>query len=82
MSQVLTTPSESSEKARLSFACRLTDLIGARVRGVGSELGTIGSAGEVPICQNLIDLSLDAEMREREEGKIREVMISVCPMRV
>ena len=82
ISQVFTTPSESIEKAKPSFACRLTALIGAEVGSKVSISGAPGFADGVLICQNLTDLSKDAEMRIREEGKTREVILSVCPMRV
>ena len=79
MSQVLTTPSESLEIAMPSFVCRVIDLIGAKV---DFELHATGSIEKVPICQNLTDWSLDAEMRDEEEENVREVMVSACPVKV
>jgi hypothetical protein len=69
MSQVFTTPAESLEIAIPSLACRLTDSIEAEVDGVVFDQLT-GSVDEPPICQNLTDLSSDAEMRE-EGGKCK-----------
>ena len=71
-SQVLTTPSESLEIAMPSFACRVMDLIGDKVGGVDSGSLATGSVDKAPICQNLTDLSPDAEMREEEEENVRE----------
>jgi hypothetical protein len=79
MSHILTTPAESLEIAIPSFACRLMDMIGAEVGDMDSGSVTNGSA-EALICQNLTDLSLDAEMREEEN--VREVMELVCPIKV
>jgi len=72
MSQVLTTPCESIEKAKPSLVCRLTALIGAEVREIDSESSATWSSNKAPTCQNLIELSLDAEMRVKEEAKARE----------
>ena len=80
MSQIFTTPSESLEMAIPSVDCRLTDLIEAEASGVDSESAATGSVGKAPVCQNLIDLSWDEEIREEENT--REVMRSVCPMKV
>ena len=82
MSQVLTTPSPSHEITMPSFVCRVMDLIGAEARGVDCGSVIAGSDDEVPICQNLIDLSKDDEIREEGEENIREVMSSVCPTKV
>ena len=83
MSQVLTTPASSIEKANPSFDCRLTALIEAEVTSVDSVPDATGSADEALICQNLTDPSPpDAEIRVREEEKTREVILCVCPMRV
>jgi len=41
-----------------------------------------GSVDEPPICQNLIDPSSDAEMREEGEENVRDLMRLVWPMRV
>ena len=79
MSQIFTTPAESLEIAILSLTCRLTDSIEAKVAEVGIELVVTGSAGKIPICQNLTDPSIDVEMRE--EGNAREVMSWECPIR-
>ena len=57
-----------------SFACRLTNRISAEAGGVEFE------SVEVPICQNLIDLSWDDEMREEENT--REVILVVWPKNV
>jgi len=75
ISHVLTTPSESLVMAMPYFACKVTDLIEAEGKGAGSILVMIGSIDEVPICQNLIDPSSDAEIREEGEENIREVML-------
>ena len=82
MSQVLTTPSTSHEIAIPSFVCRVMDLIGAEVRDVDWGSVIAGSDGEVPICQNLIELSQDDEIREEGEENTREVILSVCPTKV
>ena len=65
-----------------SFVCRVMNLIGAEAREVDCRSVIAGSINEVPICQNLIDLSRDDEMREEGEENIREVMKSVCPTKV
>jgi len=80
VSHLLTTPAESLEIATASLACTLTDSIDAEVSGVDSELVATGSADVAPICQNLTDLSSDAEMREEEN--VRELMKRVCPTKV
>ena len=80
ISQVFTTPAESLEIAIPSVACRLTDLIETEASSEDSESGATGSADEVSICQNLIDLSSDDDIREEEN--VREVMLLVCPVRV
>jgi hypothetical protein len=80
MSQTLTTPSESLEITIPSFGCRLMDLIGAEADGMDSESVPTGPVDKVPICQNLIDRSLDNEIREEENA--REEMLLVCPMKV
>ena len=72
-SQVLTTPSESLEIAMPSLACRVMDFIGAEVGGVDLGLLATRFVDGAPICQNLIDWSSDAEMREEEEN-VREMM--------
>ena len=82
ISQVFTIPSESLVIVIPSSACRVMDLIGAEVDGSGSGLITAGSISGAPICQNLIDLSLDAEMRVVGEENAREVMCLVWPMKV
>ena len=73
ISQVFTTPAESLEIAIPSVACRLTDSIETEANSEDSEPGATGSADEVPICQNLIELSSDDEIREEEN--VREVML-------
>ena len=80
ISQIFTSPAESLEVAVPSVACRLTDQIGTGVSGVDSESGTARSDDKVLVCQNLIDLSPDDEIREEEN--MREVMSLVCPVRV
>ena len=49
-----------------------------------SEVDVVSVVGEsvdrVPICQNLTNLSLDAEMRE--EVNVMEVMVPLCPVNV
>ena len=50
------------------------DLIGAKTRDVDWRSVIAGSDGEVPICQNLIELSLDDEIREEWEENAREVI--------
>jgi len=64
-SQVFTTPSESLEMADPSFARSEMDLIGAGTSSVGSESAATGFVKAL-ICQNLIELSLDAEIMEEE----------------
>ena len=80
MFQIFTIPAESLEIAIPSVACRLTDTIEAEASGVGSGSAATGSVGEAPVCQNLIELSQDEEIREEENT--REVMSPVCPMKV
>ena len=74
MSQIFTTPSESIEKAKPSFACRLTALIGMEAGSDDSGLHILELVNEGSICQNLIVLSLDAEMRREEEEKVTQVI--------
>ena len=50
-------------------------MIGSGVGYVSSGLVTTGAVNGIPICQNLIDLSLDDEMREEEN--VREVMLNL-----
>ena len=78
-SQVLTTPASSTKIATLSFACKLMVMGGDEVFD-GFLLVATGSVGMGPICQNLIDLSMDDEMREDENDT--QVILSVCPMKV
>ena len=63
ISQTVTIPLEVLERAIPSSTCRLTDTSEARAGSVDSE------SVEAPICQNLIDLSLDNEMREDENAR-------------
>ena len=65
-----------------SFACRVMDLIGTEVQDPDSGLVTTGSIDGAPICQNLTDLSLDAEMRVVGDENAREVMALVWSIRV
>ena len=80
ISQVFTLPSESLEMTIPSLVCRETDMIEAEVGGVVIVPVIAGSVDESPICQNLTDLSGDAEMRKEENA--RELMPSLCPMKV
>ena len=80
MSQVFTTPAESLEIATPSLTCRLTDSIGDGVGVVEVVSAAAGFVDEILVFQNLTVLSSDAEMRE--DGNMRELMSSVCPMRV
>jgi len=41
-----------------------------------------GSVWRAQICQNLTDLSWDDEMMEEGEENMRDVMSSVCPIKV
>ena len=77
MSHILSVPAESLEIAIPSSVCRLTDLVEAEESDVN-----FGSVDEVPICQNLTDRSLDAEMREEGEENLREGITAVCPTKV
>ena len=79
MSQVFTTPSESHVMTIPSFACKVIDLMLCEVGSVDSGSVITGSDG-VPVCQNLIDWSSDAEMREEGEENVRELTIPVCAM--
>ena len=80
MSQLLTTPAESTKIAIPSFVCRLTDRIGARAGGVDCELAASGSINAALDCQNLIDRSSDDEVREVEY--VMDRTLPVCPMKV
>ena len=82
ISQVLTTPSPSHEKAIPSFVCRVTHFIGAKVRVVDFGSVTAGFTSEVLICQNLADLSSNDEMREEGEENARLVIQLVGPTKV
>ena len=55
---------------------------GAETREVDCRLVIAWSINEVPICQNLIELSKDDEMREEGEENVREEISSVCPTKV
>jgi hypothetical protein len=50
-----------------SFACRVMDLIGAKVGGV--DFGSLATRSDdgTPICQNLTNPVIHAEIREEEE---------------
>ena len=76
-SQALITPSESDVKATPSFDCRVTDLIDAEGRDAGFRSIVAGSVDWAPICQNLTELSSDADIRVVEEGNRREVILLV-----
>jgi hypothetical protein len=65
-----------------SFACRVMDLIGAEVRDADFGLVTAKSIDGAPICQNLTDSSIDAEMRVVGVENTREVICLVWPMKV
>ena len=75
-------PSESLVMTIPSFACRVMDLTGAEAGDTDFGSITTGSIDGAPICQNLTDLSLDAEMRVMGEENAREVISSVWPMKV
>lgn len=77
MSQVLITPAESLETTMPSFVCRLTDKIRSEVSCVDSESVATGFVDEALICQNLIAISLDDEIRKEEN--VREVIEPACP---
>ena len=48
-----------------------------------SESVATGSSSKAPICQNVIDLSVENEMDEMtEEENAREVMDAVCSTKV
>jgi hypothetical protein len=72
ISQVFTAPFASLEIAIPALACRLTERIEGNVGEVGTGSVAAGSVDKVPICQNLIELSMDAEMREEGEENTRE----------
>ena len=80
ISQVFATPFESVEIAIPSFACRLINLIGAKVGCMEVGLVVAGFVDEDLICQNLTDSSLDIEMREEENAM--EITDSVWPTKV
>ena len=82
ISQVFTTPSASLEIATPALVCRLTDLIEGGLGGVDSGSVAAVSADRLLICQNLIEKSLDAEIREEGEENIREVIASEWPTKV
>ena len=75
MSQILTTLASSKVITIPSFACMITDLIGAEV-GVGSELVAAGFVDEALISQNWIDPPADNNVREEEN--MMEVKPQVC----
>ena len=75
-------PSESLVMVIPSFVCRVMDLIGAEAGDPDSGLVTIGSIDGAPICQNLTNLSIDAEMRVVGEENVREVILLIWPMKV
>ena len=54
------------------------DLMGAETGGVGSGSLVTRPLDRAPICQNLIDLSLDNKTMEEENA--REVMGLACPV--
>ena len=58
------------------------NLIGAEAREVDCRSVIAGSDGEVPICQNLIELSTDDEIREEWEENARQEMLLVYPIKV
>ena len=66
MSQLLSTPAESEERAMPMFVCSLTDLIGAELSGVCPDPVAAESIDEIPNCQSLTDPSPDDEIREEE----------------
>ena len=81
-SQVFTTPASSLEIAIPSFVCRLTDWIGDKICGRDPESVVVWFFDDVPICQNLTDPSVDAEIRERGEENARAVISLMWPTKV
>jgi hypothetical protein len=81
-SHIFNIPSKSLEIAIPPSACRLTDSIEVEADGMDSGSLTTRPVGEVPIFQRLTDLSLDAEVREEKGENVREVMLSVCSVKV
>ena len=67
ISQTLSTLSESDVKTVPSFDCRVTDLISAEGEDAGFRSIMVWSVDWAPICQNLTDLSWDADIRVVEE---------------
>ena len=63
------------------FDCRLIDLTGAKRSSVGFLSIIGGSIDLEPTCQNLTDVSWDAEIKVLEEENIREVITWVWPMK-
>ena len=57
-------------------------MIGAKTKDVDWRSIIAGSDGDVPICQNLIELSPDDEIREEWEENARQEMFLVCPTKV
>ena len=62
----------------LFLGLRLIDWIGAEVTKVDFFPKTTGSVSETPICQNLTDLSLDAEIKVEGDENIRFDMLPAC----
>ena len=82
ISQVFTIPPKSLVIVIPSFACRVMDVIGNEVVDVDFGLVATRSVDRAPICQNLTDLSTDAEIRVDGEENTSEVMLSVWPIKV
>ena len=82
ISQTFTMPPESLVIAIPYFACRVMDVIANEVVDVDFGLVATRSVDRAPICQNLTDLSIDAEIRIDGEENTREVMFLVWPIKV
>ena len=69
-----TTPSKLIVMTVCSSACRMMDVIPVEASAVDLVFIATWLGEEPPTCQNLIDLSLDAEIRE-EENVREEVLL-------
>ena len=76
-SQVFTLLFESQVIAIPSSASKVRNLIGAEVRDVDFGSVSNGSVDKAPICQNLTDLSMDAEIRVEGEENARELILLI-----
>ena len=79
-SQTVTNPASSLVITMQSFVCTLRVIIEAGEGNLDSELAATGSVDGIPICQNLIDPSMDDEIRMEENTM--EVMLAACPTNV